>query len=57
MEAALLGYHMARRGDSFQAGEGLIKGDIEQTIRAFGHLAKQGMHGTDKTILQIMLEA
>ena len=56
VEAALLGYHMARRGDSFQAGEGLIKGDIEQTIRAFGHLAKQGMHGTDKTILQIMLE-
>ena len=57
VEAALLGYHMAQAGDYFHSGEGLIKKDIDCTIRVFGQLAKEGMYETDKVILNMMLQA
>ena len=37
--------------------KGILKEDIEGTIRAIGRLGKIGMRETDKEILDIMLEA
>ena len=56
VDAALLGYDMAVSGNRFQPEEGLIKAEIEDTIKTYGRLAKQGMYETDRTILDIMLE-
>ena len=41
---------------SFQGGDGLVKDDIEKTIRAFGKMGKEGMRETDREILSLMME-
>ena len=57
VDAAIMGYHMARGGQTFAAGDGLVKEDIEATIKSIGKMAKNGMVQTDKEILRIMLES
>ena len=56
LEAALLAHLMALEGNTFEAGTGIIKEDVEDTIAAVGKLASVGMHQTDEVILDIMLE-
>lgn len=53
---AILGYTMAKNGDVFRDGEGIIKNDIEVTISTVGRLAAEGMRGTDEKLLNLMLE-
>lgn len=53
---ALLGYSMARNGDVFRDGEGIVKNDIEYTISTVGRLAAEGMRSTDEKLLSLMLE-
>lgn len=55
VEAGILGYDLAVRGQSYPFGEGLVEGDYEQTIRNIGFMGKEGMHTTDETILNIMI--
>lgn len=55
VDAGITGFEMARTGRSFQAGDGLLKGDIEATIRSIGRLGAQGMKETDIEVLNIML--
>ena len=57
VDAAILGYEMARDGHRFQNGEGLVALDAEQTIRNFGRMGSIGMHSTDTEILKIMIGA
>ena len=57
VDAAILGYEMARDGHRFQDGEGLVALDAEQTIRNFGRMGSVGMHSTDTEILKIMIGA
>ena len=47
---------MSRRGCVFQAGEGIISANIEDTIRRIGILGKEGMYETDNVILRMMLD-
>jgi L-cysteine desulfidase len=56
VDAAIMGYHMASEGHTFEAGDGLVKENVEETIRSIGRMAKKGMVETDKEILKIMLE-
>lgn len=56
VEAALQGLKMAKTGNTYLAGEGLVKEESEDTIRAFGQMAKEGMRGTDEEILKLMLQ-
>ena len=56
LDAALLGLELTQHGDIFAAGEGLVKGDVEKTIRAVGRMAHDGMKATDESILHIMQE-
>ena len=55
VEAAVLGYGMARRGRRFEFGEGIVDGDYEQTIRNIGCIGREGMKTTDVTILNLMI--
>lgn len=55
IDAALLGFHMSMRGCSFQAGEGIVAGDIDSTIKNIGHIGRVGMERTDTEIIALML--
>lgn len=55
VDAGITGFEMARTGRSFQAGDGLMKEDIEETIRSIGRLGAKGMKETDTEVLNIML--
>lgn len=46
---------MAEQGRGFEAGDGLVGYDVEETIKNFGRMAKEGMKGTDVEILNIMI--
>ena len=54
VEAGLLGYQMYLNHRFFSDGEGIISGDVDQTIWNVGVMAKEGMQETDRVILQIM---
>lgn len=55
VDAAILGHCLACEEESFQPGDGIVKGDVEKTIGSVGDLASRGMRGTDATILEIMI--
>lgn len=56
VESGILGYEMYRNGQQFYGGDGIITKGVENTIRNVGQLARDGMAGTDKEIIKIMLE-
>jgi L-cysteine desulfidase len=39
----------------FRGGDGIVKKGVEETIGMVGRLGKDGMRGTDKEILSIMI--
>jgi L-cysteine desulfidase len=53
---ALLAYEQAKSGNSFQAGDGIVKSSIDQTIDTVGSIGRDGMKETDIVILRKMLE-
>ena len=55
LDAAFLGYDMARDGLCFRSGEGFVEEDIEETIDNMGKIGRYGMRSTDKEILHLML--
>ena len=52
---ALLAMEMSMRERVFREGEGLVKADVEQTIKSIGRMGRVGMKSTDVEILNIML--
>ncbi len=56
VDTAILAYEMAMAAKQFQSGDGLIKDNIEATIRSVGRMAAEGMVTTDHKILELMLE-
>lgn len=56
LDAAYMSHVMAVNGRYYQAGNGIIKNDIEKTIAAVGRIACNGMRTTDTEIIKIMLE-
>lgn len=55
LRTAYQAYEQAKRGKSFNVGDGLVGISIDDTIRAYGKMANQGMHSTDCVILDEML--
>ncbi len=55
VDAAILGYQLSTQGKAFKNGEGLVKKDVEETIKSIGRMGKVGMEGTDAEIIDIML--
>jgi len=56
VDAGILGYHMAKRGNDFQSGDGIVRKDIESTIRGIGRIGKEGMKVTNDEIINLMLD-
>ena len=55
LSAALLAGEMALEEKSYAGNTGILKGDVEDTIRVVGTLGREGMVQTDEKILDIML--
>lgn len=55
VEAGFIGCEMANSKKQFYGGDGIVKKGVENTIRNIGLLARDGMSGTDKEIIKIML--
>lgn len=56
VDAAVLGFELARAGRTVAGGEGLVAGTVDQTISNYGVLAHDGMCETDRTILRLMTD-
>ena len=57
VDAALMGYEMAKINRQFRGGEGIVKKGVENTIQNVGRLGRDGMKETDQEILRIMIDA
>ena len=40
----------------FHPGDGIVKNNVEETIRNVGYIGKVGMKSTDVTILNLMID-
>ena len=56
VDAGLLGGRMVESGKGFAAGEGIVSGDIENTLTNVARLGKDGMRETDREIIRMMVE-
>ncbi len=55
LDAAFMAFELQQSGGVFAPGEGLVRSDVEKTIRAVGQMGREGMKSTDSEILEIML--
>ena len=55
LQAAFLGHEMAMKGIRFEAGDGLVMESAEATVKAVGHVGREGMRQTDIEILNLMI--
>ena len=55
VDAGILGYDMYLENQQFYGGDGIVTKGVDKTVTNVGRLAREGMRGTDKTILEIML--
>ena len=54
VDAGIMGYYMALRGQEFKDGEGLVLKGVENTIRNISRLSSKGMKKTDQEIIDMM---
>ena len=55
VEAGLLGWQMQTQGSEFFGGDGIVTKGVENTIKNVGRVARIGMAGTDREIIDIMI--
>lgn len=55
IEAAIMAHHMSMNGRGFQAGDGLVLENVEDTIKSVAYMGRVGMKQTDVEILKVML--
>ena len=56
VEGALLAIDMVKNDRAFKGGDGIVKSDVDATVAAVGRIASRGMVGTDREIINVMLE-
>ena len=56
VDAAIMAYTLESANHCFQPGEGLVKDNVEDTIRNMGYVGRVGMKDTDVTILNLMID-
>lgn len=56
VNAALMAFQLSIQNKSFLPGEGIIRGDVEETIKSMGYIGRVGMRSTDTEILNIMID-
>ena len=57
VEAGLLGMRMFMHDSQFYGGDGIVVKGVENTIRAVSSIARDGMRGTDKEVIRLMMES
>lgn len=53
---AFLAYKQAKTDNSFQAGHGIVKATIDETVHTVATIAREGMKETDVVILEAMID-
>ncbi len=56
VDAAILAHYMGSHNRRFAPGEGIVKEDLETTIRSMGYIGRVGMRETDEEILNVMID-
>jgi L-cysteine desulfidase len=56
IESMLLAVDLVKNGTGFRGGDGILFADADETIRAVGRMAAEGMQQTDKVVQDIMLQ-
>ena len=56
VDAAIMAYTLESANHCFQPGEGLVKDNVEDTIRNMGYVGRVSMKDTDVTILNLMID-
>lgn len=56
VDAAILAHYMGMVNRCFKPGEGIVKEDVETTIKNMGYIGRVGMKETDTEILNIMID-
>ena len=56
VDAAITAHQMSMDGHVFKSGEGIVKDDIEETIKSLGYMGRVGMKQTDIEILHLMMD-
>ncbi|SHJ88428.1 L-cysteine desulfidase [Anaerocolumna jejuensis DSM 15929] len=57
VDAAIMGHYMAMEDNTFGAGEGLVKENVELTINTICKMGRDGMKQTDEEILNLMIHS
>ena len=55
VESGLLGMRMYMHERQFYGGDGIVVQGVENTIRAVSDIARDGMRGTDKEVIKLMM--
>ena len=55
VESGLLGMRMYMHDSQFYGGDGIVVKGVENTIRAVSDIARDGMRGTDKEVIRLMM--
>ena len=55
VEAGMLGMRMYMHDSQFYGGDGIVVKGVENTIRAVSTIARDGMRGTDKEVIRLMM--
>lgn len=56
VDAAILAHYLGCKNRTFLPGEGIVKDDVEETIKSMGYIGRVGMKKTDTEILNIMID-
>lgn len=56
VDAAIMAHCLGESDHAFAAGDGIVKKDVEDTIRGVGYIGKEGMKNTDVTVLNWMID-
>ena len=55
VESGMLGMRMYMHDSQFYGGDGIVVKGVENTIRAVSDIAREGMRGTDKEVIRLMM--
>ncbi len=55
VDAAIMAHMLENADHCFRPGEGLVKENVEDTIKSMGYVGRVGMKDTDVTILNLMI--
>ncbi len=56
VDATIMAHYMTMSDNTFASGDGIVKENVDETMKSVGRVGKEGMKQTDIEILNIMIE-